>query len=340
MPVTPAYEMAPAPPPELRRGVRRLLEGLVRILELVAAPVTLLAGLWMKLLRRTGVQRLPVSKAVLQSVGVFPLRDHYYEPLFVPRHLRAPLDRPRALPGLDLDLEGQLALLESFHYNDELSDFPLQPRDPLEFGYLNRSFGPGDAEILYSMIRHFRPRRLIEIGSGNSTLMIANAIRRNRADAPGYACEHVCIEPYEMPWLERLGVRVMRRRVEDLGLDLFRALEANDVLFIDSSHVIRPQGDVLCEFLEILPVLSPGVLVQVHDIYTPRDYPPRRLLQEVRFWNEQYLLEAFLSGNRQFRVLAALNFLWRDHRDRLLACCPVLAKLPDQEPGSFWMARV
>ena len=320
--------------------MKGLLEGLVHVLDVLTVPLTLLAGLWMKLLRRIGVQRLPASRGILQAVGVFPVRDHYYEPQFQPRHLRAPLDRPRELPGLDLDPAGQLALLEEFHYNDELTAFPLQPRDPLEFAYLNRSFGAGDAEILYALIRHFRPRRLVEIGSGNSTLMAANAIRRNRADAPDYACEHVCIEPYEMPWLERLGVRVIRRRVEDLGLDLFRALEANDVLFIDSSHVIRPQGDVLCEFLEILPILGRDVLVHVHDIYTPRDYPPRRLLQEVRFWNEQYLLEALLSGNRAFRVRAALNFLWRDHRDRLLACCPVLAKFPDQEPGSFWMARV
>lgn len=320
--------------------LRNLLARLVRVADVVGAPLTFLTALWMKLVRGTGVQWLPMSRRILLAVGVFPVSHHYYEPLFRPRDVRMPLDRPRPLPGLDLNVEGQLVMLEQFHYNDELLEFPLHPSAPLEFSYLNLSFGAGDAEVLYSMIRHFRPRRIIEIGSGNSTLMAASAIRRNHAEGSGPACEHTCIEPYEMPWLEELGIKVIRRRVEDLGLEMFGELQANDVLFIDSSHVIRPQGDVLAEYLEILPTLKPGVIVHVHDIYTPRDYPGKRLLNEVRFWNEQYLLEAFLCLNREFQVLAALNFLRHDHPGRLLAKCPVLAKLPDQEPGSFWMSRV
>ena len=319
--------------------MRGLLLSLVAVLDALGAPLTFLAAHWLRLLRRIGVQRLPVSKRVLFGAGVFPVRDHYYEPLFHPRHLRLPLDWPRVLPGLDLEVPRQLALLETFRYGDELLAFPLEPRAAGEFGFLNRSFGPGDAEILYAVLRHFRPRRMIEIGSGNSTLMAAAALRRNGVESPEHACEHVCVEPYEMPWLERAGVKVLRRRVEDVGLDMFRALEADDVLFIDSSHVIRPQSDVLTEFLAILPSLRPGVIVHVHDIYTPRDYPDRRLRAEVRFWNEQYLLEAFLSGNRDFRLLLTLNHLWHDHRDRLAAACPVLAKLPEHEPAAFWMMR-
>jgi predicted O-methyltransferase YrrM len=318
--------------------MKGLLTALVRLVDVVAVPFTWLAALWLRTVRRIGVQRLPVSKRVLFGVGVFPVRDHYYEPVFHPRHLRAPLDAPRDLPGIDLDLPGQLALLDRFHYQEELLAFPMHPGGPLEFGYLNRSFGAGDAEYLYSAIRHFRPRRIIEIGSGNSTLMAASAVRRNLAEG-GETCEHTCIEPYEMEWLERLGVRVVRQRVEDLGLDPFRGLEPNDLLFIDSSHVLRPQGDVLFEFLEILPILKPGVLVHVHDIYTPRDYPARRLRDEVRFWNEQYLLEALLSGGGGFQVLGALNFLWHDHPQPLMARCPILARTPEQEPGSFWMVK-
>ena len=319
--------------------MKGLLTALVRVVDVLAAPFTWLAATWMKAVRRIGVQRLPVSKQILFAVGVFPVRDHYYEPVFHPRHLRASLKVPRDLPGLDLDLAGQLALLERFHYQEELLTFPMRARDPLEFGYLNRSFGAGDAEYLYSAIRHFRPRRIVEIGSGNSTLMAASAVRRNAGEAQGGACEHTCIEPYEMAWLERLGVRVLRQRVEEVGLEVFRALDENDLLFIDSSHVVRPQGDVLFEFLEILPILKPGVLIHVHDIYTPRDYPSRRLRDEVRFWNEQYLLEAMLSGSRGFRVIGALNFLKHDHPDRLMAKCPILAQMPDEEPGSFWMVK-
>ncbi|MCE9626689.1 MAG: class I SAM-dependent methyltransferase, partial [Candidatus Eisenbacteria bacterium] len=147
----------------------------------------------------------------------------------------------------------------------------------------------------------------------------------------------LCIEPYEMPWLEQTGVTVVRERVEAVGLEPFLALEAGDLLFIDSSHMVRPQGDVLREFLEILPQLKPGVVVHVHDIYTPRDYPETRLREEVRFWNEQYLLEALLSGGSNLRVVAALNFLKHDHPGVLERCCPVLAAHPEAEPGSFWM---
>jgi predicted O-methyltransferase YrrM len=310
---------------------------MVRIMDVFGAPFTFLSGQWLKLLRVAGVQRLPVSRAVFASVGVFPIRDHYYEPVFHPRHLREPLDRPRQLPGIDLDLAGQKALLAGFHWNDELREFPWNPGPALGFAWNNRSFGPGDAEILYSMIRHFRPRRIVEIGSGNSTLMAVAAVRRNLADDPERTCEHLCIEPYEMPWLERTGVRVLRERVEEVGLEPFLALEAGDLLFIDSSHMVRPQGDVLREFLEILPVLKPGVVVHVHDIYTPRDYPDQRLRQEVRFWNEQYLLEAMLSGSSRLQVLAALHFLKHDHPEVLAGCCPVLAEHPEAEPASFWM---
>lgn len=317
--------------------MRRVLESIVRIMDVLGAPLTYTSAQWLKLLRSAGVQRLPVSRAVFASVGVFPIRDHYYEPVFHPRHLREPLDQPRHLPGLDLDVEGQKALLAKFQFQDELKAFPWNPAPTLGFAFNNRSFGPGDAEILYSMIRHFRPRRIVEIGSGNSTLMAVAAVRCNHELDRTYSCEHLCIEPYEMPWLEQTGVQVVRERVEDVGLEPFLALEAGDLLFIDSSHMVRPQGDVLREFLEILPVLKPGVVVHVHDIYTPRDYPEKRLRDEVRFWNEQYLLEALLSGGSKLRVIAALNFLKHDHPAVLNRCCPVLAAHPEAEPGSFWM---
>ena len=99
-----------------------------------------------------------------------------------------------------------------------------------------------------------------------------------------------------MGWLNDVsGIEVLRQRVEQMDKQLFLELEENDILFIDSSHMIRPQGDVLCEYLEILPTLRPGVLVHIHDIFTPRDYPDEWLIDEVKLWNEQYLLEAFLS---------------------------------------------
>lgn len=302
-------------------------------------PLTLAAALWLKLIRRVGVYRMKASRALFNHVGVFPIRDHYYEPAFNPRHLRSDLSRERRLPGLDLDVTAQLALLDRFTYADELDRLPRQPAPPGQFYYDNPNFPPGDSEYLYSIVRRYKPARILEIGSGFSTLMMLNAVAANGAEDPGYNCRIRCVEPYEMPWLEKLpGVEVVRQRVEDVDAALVRELKANDILFVDSSHVIRPQGDVLRELLEFLPTLRPGVLVQIHDIFTPRDYPAGWVVDEVRLWNEQYLVEAFLSCNSRFSVVGALNFLSRNHPERLARCFPVFREKAGRcDPGSLWL---
>lgn len=309
--------------------------------DVLLSPLILIAAVVLRQARKSGIHKRPVSRWIFERLGVFPLRDHYYEPLFRTRELDPGFRERRELPGVDLNLAGQLALLERFHYRDELLAIPRSRQRELEFFYRNGAFGAGDAEFLYNIIRAYKPKRLIEIGCGQSTLMARNAITRNRADDPGYDCRHTCIEPYEQPWLEKLGIEIVRSPVEKLDKSIFSALEANDILFIDSSHMIRPQGDVLFEYLEVLPTLKPGVLVHVHDIFTPRDYPNEWVIDKIRFWNEQYLLEAFLSHNGRFEVIGALNYLAHEQREKLFACCPVLAELNGvPEPGSFWMRRL
>src|SRR5439155_17864570 len=193
------------------------------------------------------------SKAIFNSLGVFPILDHYFEPLFNPRRLRHSLREDRNLPGIDWNVNEQIRLLRSFDYSSEVDLFPVNRTDHLEFFYDNDSFRSGDAEMLYSVIRHFKPAKILEIGSGNSTLMAIQAIRQNKQEDPRYSCDHTCIEPYEAGWLDQAGVRVLREMVENVPLAEFDQLQKNDLLFIDSSHIIRPQGDVLYEYLEILP---------------------------------------------------------------------------------------
>lgn len=184
-----------------------------------------------------------------------------------------------------------------------------------------------------------KPKRVLEVGSGNSTLVVRHAISRNQAEVPGCACKHLFIEPFEAPsWLEQAGVLTVRKRVEEVESALFQELEANDLLFIDSSHVIRPQGDVLTEYLGILPLLRPGVVVHVHDIFSPRDYPREWLIDRLSLWNEQYLLEAFLTENRSWQIIGALNLLHHRHFNALHRVCPYLTR--DREPGSFYMRKV
>ncbi len=280
---------------------------------------------------------LPRFQRLADRAG-FQLRSiHYYEPTYTDADLPADVTGERPLPGLDLNEAAQLALIAQLTFGDELDALPMKA-EPGKFGYLNNMYGVGDAELYYSLIRLKKPKRIIEIGSGNSTLVALEAIAANRRDDPGYDCDLACIEPFEMPWLESTGVRVIRQRVEHVALSFFDQLQTDDMLFIDSSHVIRPYGDVLHEFQQIVPRLAPGVLVQVHDVFTPRDYPEQWLRQHRRLWNEQYLLESFLTYNSRFEVVCAANWLKHNHWDALIRACPVLARIPDGEPGAFWFA--
>ncbi len=272
------------------------------------------------------------------NVGVFPIRNHYYEPQFDNRIPKIDFSEDRNLPGINWNVSGQLELLESFAFSKELANIPQEKPESLEFYLNNGAFESGDAEYWYQLIRTIKPKRIFEIGSGNSTLMAIKAIGKNIDDDSSYKCEHICIEPYEMLWLEEAGVSVVREKAEEVELSFFSKLQENDILFIDSSHIIRPQGDVLFEYLELLPSLNKGVIVHVHDIFSPKNYLKQWLQDEVRFWNEQYLLEAFLSHNSDWRIVGALNYLHHNHYEKLKSAAPFLK--PEREPGSFYIQKI
>lgn len=321
--------------------MKRLLKSCAFIIDIVISPLVFFSGLILLYVRRAGVQRMPFSKKLFQRIGIFPIRDHYYEPMFNPQHLKRSLRKDRNLKGIDLNVPEQLNLLRHFHFNEELEAFPIERNGDLRFFHKNGSFGSADADYLYNILRLYKPRKIVEIGSGDSTLVAVEAIKRNRKEEPLYSCEHICIEPYERPWLKELNITLVREIVENVDKRLFATLQKNDLLFIDSSHIIRPQGDVLSEYLEILPLLKPGVLIHIHDIFTPKDYLDEIVIENVWFWNEQYLVEAFLSFNRDFKIIGALNYLSHHYPEELSAKCPVLKTGVNLgEPGSFWLTRI
>lgn len=309
----------------------------------ILSPFTFLSVLWLKMVLKVK-QKGNVEDRIFSSLGVLPVPDHYYQPLVNPKkHLKKSLRADRNLPGINLNVQEQLEILSKFNFNDELLEFPINQRNKIagaEFYYDNGLYCSGDAEYLFNMLRFFKPKKMIEIGSGQSTLMALNAIAKNTQDDKNYHCEHICIEPYEGAWLESKNLTVIRKKVEDIDVSFFEQLEANDVLFIDSSHIIRPQGDVLFEYLEILPILKPGVIVHIHDIFTPKDYLDHWIYQQHLLWNEQYLLEAFLSLNDHFKIIGATNYLSHNYRNEFAAKCPVFAQQTDREPGAFWIQRV
>jgi hypothetical protein len=315
----------------------------VPIVDLFVAPLVLFAAIVMKVVRRLGIWRMPTAKRIFNAVGIYPIRDHYYEPMYNhKKYLGHSLLDARRLPGIELNEKGQLSWLNKFEYADELMRFPSMPTTDGSYYYKNPNFAEGDAECLYSLIRLCKPKRIIEIGSGFSTLMARAAISQNQREDGEYLCHHQCIEPFEMHWLEGIkGIEVIREKVEKVDLSLFQQLGSNDILFIDSSHMVRPQSDVLTECLEILPTLNKGVLVHIHDIFTPSDYLEHWLQDEVKFWNEQYLLEAFLSCNPHFEIIAAVNYLNRNFPVEVGKKFPMLVQNSKHiEPGSFWIRKV
>ena len=227
------------------------------------------------------------------------------------------IDLKDDLPGLGLTLTDK--------YKSDIDAFKLD----------NGTFESGDAEFLFNFIRYSKPSRIIEVGCGSSTKIIQHALVLNELDQ-GVLASHICIEPFEQPWLESFpNIKLIREKIENLDKNIFEELKEGDFLFIDSSHMVRPQGDVLHEFLSIIPSLSKGIFVHVHDIFSPHDYPDNWIKDNVYFWNEQYVLEALLTGNNNLEVVAALNLLKHKHYDELHKVCSYLT--PDREPGSFYL---
>lgn len=318
--------------------MRAYAKAIVLMADVILVPAVYAAALLLKWIRKVGMRRLPRCRGTLMSVGVFPIQRHYYEPQFDHRNPACAFDVARSLPGIEWNLEEQLALLSQLTFANELSSVPFEKPEALGFYWNNSAFKAGDAEYWYQIIRALKPRKVIEIGSGYSTLLAVAAISKNVADDSGYECEHVCIEPYEQPWLESLEVSVVRSKVEGIPVTFFNKLQEGDILFIDSSHIIRPQGDVLFEYLELLPTLAKGVIVHVHDIFSPRNYLRRWLEEDVKFWNEQYLLEAFLTHNHDWEIIGALNYLHHGHNELLHKMAPHLTT--DSEPGSMYIRKI
>lgn len=322
--------------------MKKLLIGFIsffldKILFIIFIPVSLL----LKLFLRFGPRRMKYSTILFRFFGVFPIDDHYYSPLFNYKHLKNPLNKNRQLPGIVFDLQKQKGEISKFKYSQELTELKLELPSVKNnnFDINNGGYGPGDADFLYNFVRYFKPKKIIEIGSGNSTKIVNLAIKQNLQEtSSGQSISHTCIEPYEMPWLDKFDVNLIRKKVEDCDIDLFKTLNAGDFLFIDSSHIIRPQGDVLFEYQNILPILRKGVFIHIHDIFSPKDYLEDWIKKDVKLWNEQYLLESLLTHSNRFKIKFSLNHFKHEYFDILKSVCPYLKK--DSEPGSMYIEVV
>jgi len=270
---------------------------------------------------------------------------HFYSPVVNPSELDPeaiwPLS-PRPVLGIDFnDASHQRILTEAFPRFISEYAYPEQLEETAElcdFYTQNSQFSWLDSRTLFVLLRQYRPKRMIEVGSGFSTLLAADVKRRFLDDQMQLSC----IEPYPRPFLRQkaLGIdRLIEEKVQGVPYDVFEELQSGDILFIDSSHVAKTGSDVNFLFFEVLPRLSRGVIVHIHDIFLPMDYLYEWVVNENRSWNEQYLLRALLMYSSAFRVVFGCSYAFHKF-PHLVRKALAHEKGHAFGGGSFWIERV
>lgn len=288
------------------------------------------------LLEKVGFRRL-------QRLGFHLQGNDYYSPLNDCDFLEANRDlwsQPPLEPAdIDWRRADQLALAREISpYLTELSDVPVTPpADGSAYGWKNNFWENADALVQYGFVRARRPRRYVEIGCGWSSLLLKRALARNSAE--GAPCAVTLIEPYPNPKLFRhfpAEWKIRREMIQRTDLAVFAGLEAGDVLFYDGSHCSKVASDVNWFFFRVLPVIKPGVIVHLHDISLPHEYPNPWIFERGQTWNEQYVLQAFLMHNRDYTVLIGNNYLSTHHTAELRE---LYHGLQPVYGSSFWMQK-
>ncbi|MCL1993012.1 MAG: class I SAM-dependent methyltransferase [Spirochaetes bacterium] len=245
---------------------------------------------------------------------------------------------PETLPGIDLNYEEQMSLLDSFEPFFKELPFTDEKTEGLRFYYKNDYYSYSDAILLYCMIRHLRPQRIIEAGSGFSSSVTLDTNEKFM----GGSIDCIFIEPNPQR-LETLlknndaeKVKIHKSRLQEVPLEVFRELSKNDILFIDSTHVTKFNSDVNYAIHEILPALASGVHIHFHDVFYPFEYPRKWLLRGVA-WNEQYMLRAFLEYNSAFKIVMFNTYLENVHESKIRHRFPLLYK---NTGGSIWLKKL
>jgi hypothetical protein len=244
----------------------------------------------------------------------------------------------RPIPGFPADLSVYFPLLNRLKpYAPEIQAYPKNPDGKSKFWFHNAGYEDFDAVTHYGMLRHLKPRRMIEVGCGFSSRLTTFAAQKNAGEGSKLEC--LFIEPAPMPHLrdfERdLGGPLRISPIQKVPLDEFRKLQSGDVLFIDTSHVLKTQDDLCYILIEILPALAAGVYLSFHDIFTPFDYPEYWLLQIGFNYNEQYALEAILANNPNFEILLPMYALFREQRPKLAELLPG----GELVPAAYWFRK-
>ena len=293
------------------------------------------------------LDRLPYVRSLKRTIDFYNDHlhvppGHYYSPIILTEELIKNREkifniiRPE-LSGIDLNLNEQKIVLEKFiKYYSELPFKPQKQKD-LYYYYDNTWYEYSDAIFLYSMIRYCKPNKIIEIGSGFSSAVILDTNRLFFNDK----IECTFIDPYPERLVSIIGsdlnCNIISQKIQDTSQKIFSELEENDILLIDSSHVVKAGSDVNILLFEILPKLNKGVKIHFHDIFYPFQYPEEWLINQKRSWNECYFLQAFLMHNNAYKIIAFNTYLELCYKGWFEKYMPLCL---NNTGGSLWLEKV
>lgn len=305
---------------------------------------------------KAAIKKLPILRQIISQrdnaiaerdklrseLNVFVPSGHFYSPIPAIDEIKQDEEKifgsiPRKILDLELHEEEQLDLLNQFvsYYNN--MPFKAEKHEGLRYFFENPAYSYSDAILLHCMIRHLKPKNIIEVGSGFSSCMTldTNQLFFNGTIATTF------IEPYPELLIslvnesDKSKTKIIAKRLQDVDLSEFETLQANDILFIDSTHVSKINSDVNRIFFDILPRLASGVYIHFHDIFYPFEYP-KYWIYEGRAWNEMYLLRAFLQNNNRFRIVLINTFMEHFHEPFFQEKMPLCLK---NRGGSIWLRK-
>ncbi|MCL4272498.1 MAG: class I SAM-dependent methyltransferase [Anaerolineales bacterium] len=270
---------------------------------------------------------------------------HYYSPIPSISQLKAKekkiFEEKKPLPkGIKLNSHIMLDYLKQFQaFYPEFNFSEQKSSSSYRFWMDNGIYSRGDAIVLYSMMRHLKPSKIIEAGSGMSSCLMLDVnefFLDNRVQL-------TFVDPYPDRLLslihpgDETKIQLVSENLQDTDLSIYAELEENDIAFFDSTHVSKCDSDVNFIFFEILPILKPGVYIHFHDIFYPFEYPKQWLLEIGAAWNEIYLLRAFLEFNDLFEISFFSDYMTTFHRGQLEDAIP---RFLDGPGGSIWLKKI
>lgn len=278
------------------------------LIDLTMIPFVLFSSFVFLFFRKFGVINLPFSSNITKVIGVFPLINHYYDPQFSFEDY----DENHSNPIMEnimskINTDNLTSLLKA----DYLAEF-IDTIYDLVIDSTNLSFNLLDSVVLYCFVRTNKPKIVLEIGGGISSLIINSANNMNRSE--GLLINHIVIEPFENTYLDAIDTfELIREKVENLRHNHYsNMLKKNDLVFVDTSHMIRPNGDIYWIYNLLLPSLSSGVNIHIHDIFLPFGYPKIWLERFNFFWNEQYSLESILINSDRYVTTIPMYYLYKE----------------------------